>query len=113
VVSERIDARIPGALIGLVGAAAAVVLMRLESRGVSVLGNVSVTLPTFAIPDITFGRWVRLVPLTLIIATVIMVQTAATTRSFVSDPNESPDVDRDLSGSESAAYCRLSSAHFR
>src|SRR6478672_3342567 len=44
VVSERIDARIPGALIGLVGAAAAVVLMRLESRGVAVLGNVSVTL---------------------------------------------------------------------
>ena len=98
VVSERIDARIPGALIGLVGAAAAVVLMRLESRGVAVLGNVSVTLPTLAIPDITFGRWVRLVPLTLIIATVIMVQTAATTRSFVSDPNEPPDVDRDFVG---------------
>jgi sulfate permease, SulP family len=98
VVSERIDARIPGALIGLVGAAAAVVLMRLESRGVAVLGNVSVTLPTLAIPDITFGRWVQLVPLTLIIATVIMVQTAATTRSFVSDPNEPPDVDRDFVG---------------
>ena len=98
VVSERIDARIPGALIGLVGAAAAVVLMRLESRGVAVLGNVSVTLPTLAIPDITFGRWVRLVPLTLIIATVITVQTAATTRSFVSDPNEPPDVDRDFVG---------------
>jgi SulP family sulfate permease len=97
-VSERIDARIPGALIGLVGAAAAVVLMRLESRGVAVLGNVSVALPTLAIPDITVGRWMRLVPLTLIIATVIMVQTAATTRSFVSDPNEQPDVDRDFVG---------------
>jgi SulP family sulfate permease len=97
-VSEWIDARIPGALIGLVGAAAAVVLMRLESRGVAVLGNVSVALPTLAIPDIAVGRWVRLVPLTLIIAAVIMVQTAATTRSFVSNPNEPPDVDRDFVG---------------
>jgi SulP family sulfate permease len=72
--------------------------MRLESRGVAVLGNVSVALPTLAIPDITVRRWVRLVPRTLIIATVIMVQTAATTRSFVSDPNEPPDVDRDFVG---------------
>jgi MFS superfamily sulfate permease-like transporter len=38
------------------------------------------------------------VPLTLIIAIIVMVQTAATTRSFVSDPNEPPDVDRDFVG---------------
>ena len=44
--SEQIDARIPGALIGLALAAAAVVLLRLESRGVSVLGTISVTMPT-------------------------------------------------------------------
>jgi sulfate permease, SulP family len=69
-----------------------------DFRQAQVLGNVSVALPTLAIPDIAVGRWVRLVPLTLIIATVIMVQTAATTRSFVSDPNEPPDVDRDFVG---------------
>jgi sulfate permease, SulP family len=97
-VSERIDARIPAALIGLVGAAAAVVLMGLESRGVAVLGNVPVALPTLAIPDVPIGRWLQLVPLTLIIAIIVMVQTAATTRSFVSDPNELPDVDRDFVG---------------
>ena len=37
--SEKIDARIPGALIGLALASAAVVLFGLESRGVSVLGR--------------------------------------------------------------------------
>jgi sulfate permease, SulP family len=98
VVSERIDARIPGALIGLAGAAAAAGWMQLESRGVEVLGQISVALPNVAIPDVAVGRWVQLVPLTLIVATVIMVQTAATTRSFVSDPNEVPDVDRDFVG---------------
>jgi sulfate permease, SulP family len=97
-VSERIDARIPGALIGLVLATAAVLLTGLEGRGVSVLGAVFGALPTLVIPEIPAGRLAGLVPLSLIIATVVMVQTAATTRSFPSDPNEPPDVDRDFVG---------------
>jgi sulfate permease, SulP family len=97
-VSEWINARIPGALIGLGMATAAAVLLGLESRGVTVLGTVSGALPTLAIPDIPAGRLAALVPLSLIIATVIMVQTAATTRSFPSVPNEPPDVDRDFVG---------------
>jgi MFS superfamily sulfate permease-like transporter len=97
-ISERIDVRIPGALIGLIGAAAAVVLMGLESRGVAVLGNIPAALPALDIPDIPIGRWLQLVPLALIIAIIVMVQTAATTRSFVSDKNQPPDVDRDFIG---------------
>jgi sulfate permease, SulP family len=97
-VSERIDARIPAALVGLAGAAAAVILMGLEDRGVAVLGNVPVALPTLTLPDIPISRWLQLVPLTLIISIIVMVQTAATTRSFVSDPSQPPDVDRDFIG---------------
>ena len=97
-VSERINARIPGALIGVGIATAAVVLTGLESRGVAILGAVSGALPTLAIPDISGGQWARLVPLSLIVATVVMVQTAATTRSFPSDPDEPPEVDRDFIG---------------
>ncbi len=54
--SEQIDARIPGALIGLALAAAAVVLLRLESRGVSVLGTISVTAPALTIPVVSVSR---------------------------------------------------------
>ena len=97
-ISERIDVRIPGALIGLIGAAAAVVLIGLESRGVAVLGNIPAALPALDIPDIPISRWLQLVPLALIIAIIVMVQTAATTRSFVSDKNQPPDVDRDFIG---------------
>jgi sulfate permease, SulP family len=97
-VSEWIDARIPGALIGLALASAAVVLLGLESRGVSVLGPVSAAVPTLAVPDISAGRLTSLVSLSLIISVVVMVQTAATTRSFPSDPDEPPDVDRDFVG---------------
>ena len=74
------------------------VRLDLESRGVAVLGNIPVALPTLAIPEVPISRWLQLVPLTLIIAVIVMVQTAATTRSFVSDPNEPPDVDRDFVG---------------
>jgi SulP family sulfate permease len=97
-VSERVDVRIPGALIGLIGAAVAVMSMGLQNRGVSVLGDVPVALPVPAIPEISVGRLVQLVPLTLIVAVIVMVQTAATTRSFASDADEPPDVDRDFVG---------------
>jgi SulP family sulfate permease len=97
-VSERIDVRIPGALIGLIAAAAAVIFLNLENRGVAVLGDIPGTLPKLVIPDIPIGRWLQLVPLALIIAIIVMVQTAATTRSFLSDKNQPPDVDRDFVG---------------
>jgi SulP family sulfate permease len=96
--SERIDARIPGALIGLAAASLAVLWLGLESRGVSVLGAISVAPPSFAIPVIPASRLASLVPLSLIISVVIMVQTAATTRSFLSDPDQPPDVNRDFVG---------------
>jgi sulfate permease, SulP family len=97
-VSEKIDGRIPGALIGLVGATVAVVWLGLESRGVAVLGAVSGAWPGLALPAISLSQWAGLVPLALIIAVTVMVQTAATTRSFPSVPGEPPEVDRDFIG---------------
>jgi sulfate permease, SulP family len=96
--SERIDARIPGALIGLALAGLGAALLGLESRGVTVLGAVSVALPALALPDISASHFASLVSLSLIISIVVMVQTAATTRSFLSNPDEPPDVDRDFVG---------------
>jgi MFS superfamily sulfate permease-like transporter len=96
--SEAVSARIPGALIGLVAATAAVIWAGLESKGVSVVGTVPGTLPTPSLPEISPERWARLVPLGLLIAIVVMVQTAATTRSFPSDPDQPADVDRDFLG---------------
>ena len=97
-IAERIDARIPAALIGLIAAAGIVVFAGLEGRGVAVLGKIPVALPSLAVPDVPVSKWLQLVPLTLIIAVIVMVQTAATTRSFVSDPGQPPDVDRDFIG---------------
>ena len=95
---EAVSARIPGALIGLIAATAVVVMAGLESKGVSVVGTVPGTLPAITLPDMAPERWVRLVPLSLLTAIVVMVQTAATTQSFPSDPGQPADVDRDFLG---------------
>ena len=96
--SEAISPKIPGALIGLVAATTAVIWAGLEGKGVRVVGAVPGTLPTLTFPEISPERWVRLLPLAFVIVVVIMVQTAATTRSFPSDPDRPADVDRDFLG---------------
>ncbi len=97
-VSETISPKIPGALIGLVAATLAVVWAGLEAKGVKVVGTVPADLPMPTLPELAPERWLRLVPLAFVIAIVVMVQTAATTRSFLSDPKQPADVDRDFLG---------------
>jgi MFS superfamily sulfate permease-like transporter len=96
--SEKISARIPGALIGLVAATIAVIAGHLESKGVKVVGTVPGTMPKPSFPVVAPERWVKLASLAILIAIVVMVQTAATTRSFLSDPDQPADVDRDFLG---------------
>src|SRR6266702_1566412 len=69
-----------------------------ERKGVDVVGAVPASLPVPSFPEISAERWARLVPLSLLITVVVMVQTAATTRSFPSDPDQPADVDRDFLG---------------
>jgi sulfate permease, SulP family len=96
--SETVSAKIPGALIGLVAATSAVVMAGLERKGVTVVGTIPASMPSIALPDLAFTSWLRLTSLSLLIAIVVMVQTAATTRAFPSDPNQPADVDRDFVG---------------
>lgn len=96
-VCERWNPRIPGALIGLVLATAAVIVFDLERHGVAVLGEVPGGLPRFALPAVDADMVYRVVPLAIVISLVVMMQTAATTRSFP-PPRELPDVDRDFIG---------------
>ena len=96
--SEKISAKIPGALIGLIAATAAVIWAGLERKGVKLVGTVPGTWPAPSFPDLYPEQWARLLPLSFLIAIVVMVQTAATTRSFPSDPDQPADVDRDFLG---------------
>jgi sulfate permease, SulP family len=94
----HISARIPAALIGMVLATLAVIALDLKNRGVEVLGALPDGLPTPGMPTADFQDAQALVPLALLIAIVVMVQTAATSRSFAPQDGAAPDINRDFIG---------------
>jgi sulfate permease, SulP family len=94
--AEKFNPRIPGALIGLVGATLASRGLHLARQGVGVLGVASGGLPAMGLPILGFETAVPLVGLALVISLVVMVQTAVTSRSFPDD--DEADVDRDYVG---------------
>jgi MFS superfamily sulfate permease-like transporter len=100
---ERINPRVPGALIALAGATVLVAVFGLESHGVSALGAVGGVIPSLQIPDASLDDLTQIAPLALLVAVVVMVQTAATTRAFPSDPDQGPDVNRDFMGAGAAS----------
>src|SRR5262249_46083067 len=66
-----------------------------EGRGGAVLGNVAGGLPRLTLPALEDLR--QLVPLALIIAPIVMMQTAAVSHSF-RDAGREPDINRDFLG---------------
>jgi MFS superfamily sulfate permease-like transporter len=62
-----------------------------------VLGDVPAALPRLALPAVDYAQVYRLIPLAITISLVIMMQTAATTRSFPA-AGEASNVDRDFIG---------------
>jgi SulP family sulfate permease len=94
-VGEKLDKRFPTPLMALIACALAVRLLDLSARGVTVLG--AMQRPPFAIPDIAGGDMIKLLPLSLLIALVIIIQTATVSRSVL-DAGESGNLNRDLVG---------------
>jgi MFS superfamily sulfate permease-like transporter len=110
ILAARVSERIPGALIGLTGAAAAVAIFDLRARGVAVIGAVPAGLPHVHFPAaIGIDQLTALVPLALIVAAVCTLQTSVVVRSFPSDADDPGDVSPDFTaigaGSIIAAFC--------
>jgi len=97
-IAEKLNPRIPGALIGLVAAAVVTWQLGLAGSGVKTLGALSVSLPAIAMPAVEFDDVIRLLPLALTVALVCMLQTAAVVRSFPSHVNDREDFSRDFFG---------------
>jgi sulfate permease, SulP family len=102
-IGERVNPRIPAALIALVVATALTTAFGLSARGVGTIGEVAAATSAVKWPDIEPGDVLKLAPLALIVALVVMVQTAATTRAFVRDRSRGPDVNRDFIGAGAAS----------
>jgi sulfate permease, SulP family len=97
--TQRISSRIPGALIGIVGAGIAVALLHLETRGANTLQPLSVELPHPALPVLPAARELgHLVPLALVVAMVCIMQTSAVASTFPSEKGAPDDASRDFAG---------------
>jgi sulfate permease, SulP family len=89
IAAERLDRRLPGALVGLVGSTLLVALLGLRRHGVAVLGSISHGAPRFGLTGVSATTLEHLAPLAGVVALVVVTQSAATTRAF-SDPASAP-----------------------
>jgi MFS superfamily sulfate permease-like transporter len=97
--TAKISSRIPGALIGVVGAGAIVALFHLQTRGVSLLGPLSVAPPRLMLPSLSGSEELgHLVPLALVVAMLCVMQTSAVASTFPSDRSRPDNVSQDFAG---------------
>ena len=99
VVAQRVDHRLPGALVGLVLSIIAVDAFGLASRhGVAVIGAVHGGLPHISLPSAPWSQLRLLVAPVLTVAFVCIAQTAATVREPSAEVTAAADFNRDLIG---------------
>jgi SulP family sulfate permease len=98
VITERIDRRLPGALVGLVGSTVLVGALGLEAHGVAVLGPLAHGAPRLGLRGISGSALLHLAPLAGVVALVVVSQSAATTRAFADQGGYQVDVGRDFLG---------------
>ena len=98
VVADRIDRRIPGALLGLVGSTVLVAALALHGDGVVVLGSFHHGLPHPGLTGLSFSSLRSVAPLAAAVALVVVTQSAVTTRAFADRGGYAVDVSGDFLG---------------
>jgi MFS superfamily sulfate permease-like transporter len=96
--SARLDRRIPGGLIGLIGSTAIVAAFGLQADGVAVLGTIQSGAPHIGLTGLSWSTLGSLAPLAAVVALVVITQTAATTRAFAEQGGYEVDAGRDFLG---------------
>jgi SulP family sulfate permease len=96
--AERIDRKLPGALVGLVGSTVAVGVFGLHAHGVSILGAIAHGAPRLGLFELSWSAIASVAPIAGVVALVVVSQTAATTRAFADQGHYEVDVGRDFIG---------------
>jgi len=98
VAAERVDRRLPGALVGLVGSTLLVGAFGLHAHGVAILGTLAHGAPRLGLFDLSWSALGRVAPIAGVVALVIVSQSAATTLAFADEGRYEVDVGRDFLG---------------
>jgi sulfate permease, SulP family len=96
--AEKVNRRIPGALFGLVGSTVLVAAVGLHAHGVAVLGTVSHSAPHVGLTHLSWSSLGHVLPVAVVVALVVVSQTAATTSAFATQDGFDVDVGRDFIG---------------
>ena len=97
---ERVNKKIPGALIAVVGSIIASYVLDLTAKGVTDLGTIPGGLPTLGLPTdvITTANIAALLPTVISMVIVILAQSAATSNAYAMRYGDSFDENVDLIG---------------
>jgi MFS superfamily sulfate permease-like transporter len=103
---ERINPRIPGALLGLAAAGVLTGAGHFQAHGVAMLGALSTALPHIALPAFAgLQTSLRALAVAVIVALVCMMQTSATVRGFGLPGAGVEDVSRDFAAVGAGSLC--------
>jgi high affinity sulfate transporter 1 len=95
-VGRRIDRRIPGPLIAVIGAILISTALELEAEGVAVVGDVSGGVPSPGLPDISLGDLTYLAAGAAGIMFLALAESLAATRAFANRHGYRIDPDQEL-----------------
>jgi sulfate permease, SulP family len=95
-IADRLNRRIPGAFIGFIASGLAVWEFALQTRGAAMLGALPIGRLRLTLELPSWHEFTQLLPASLIVALVCMMQTAAVVRSFPNDPKVQENVSRDF-----------------
>jgi high affinity sulfate transporter 1 len=96
--ADRIDRKLPGALVGLLGSTALVAALGSHAHGVDVLGTVAHGAPRLGLHGLSWSKLGSVAPVAAVVALVVVSQSAATTRAFATQGHYEVDVGRDFVG---------------
>lgn len=95
---ERVDRRLPAALVGVIGSTAVVAGLGLTHHGVATAGTFSHAAPRWGLVGLSWSSLRDVLPLAAVVALLIVSQSAATTRAFADRGGYEVDVSRDFLG---------------
>ncbi|MDH3756095.1 MAG: sulfate permease, partial [Acidimicrobiia bacterium] len=95
---KRVAPRVPAALVVVVGSTLAVSLLDLEDRGVTVVGEVPGSLPTFGLPGLDGSLIGSLVPTALVITLVGFMESIAVAKVYARRNGYDVDPNQELVG---------------
>jgi SulP family sulfate permease len=96
---RRINRRLPGPLLGMVGAALAVAILDLDGQGVRVIGELPRGFPPFSVPPVLdFDLMGRLVTGSLAVSAIGLVEAVSIARSISSQTGQRLDSNQEFVG---------------